>query len=97
MNDDPFCRESDPDLHHHTPSVLPDTYPTPKAAGQSKLSASTLSRRMFFTTAGTIGLLPVAAAASTFIPSIQDRQRIKHCQHRFCKNYAGGREYYDGL
>lgn len=96
MNEDPFAPKFDPDLkrfqkdQHHALTRSNQNHPEPCHCR----APTALSRRTFISAAGSLSLLPIVATADSFIPCIQDTQRIKRCHHRFCKHYGGGREYH---
>ncbi len=96
MNNDPFAPESDPDFHLFQTKPSQDKT-TEGAPCHCNNQTQNLNRRQFLATASSLSLLPMAATAESFIPCIQDTQKIKRCHHRFCKNFGGGREYYDRL
>lgn len=110
MNDisnDPFCSDADPDLAFareqgaHRKGTggkgKPGGGQEPACACQAEPLEGNTTRRQTLIAAGLLLSLPLASAAAPLeqmVPCRQTRQKIRPCQHKFCRHYGGGEDYY---
>lgn len=90
ITDDPFSPEADPDRSSRSAA----------SAGHGESAApcfchdGLISRRGVLILGGLAATLPLVAGADPLVPCVQESQRITPCQHKFCKHFGGGPDYY---
>lgn len=96
MRDDPFSPESDPDFVFY-PNRKDNIAIVPNDC-QCGATASSFTRRQMLLGISALSIIPamvpVNSVASSFIPCVQDTQRVKPCRHKFCRHYSGEGDYY---
>lgn len=84
--ENPFDPAFDPD---YRPPVASHS-----AAAKAAECGCGLTRRSLLVAAGGLAAAPLLASADAMVPCVQTQQKVQPCQHKFCRHYGGGKDYY---